>query len=223
MYRVDTLPWFWRPFVWFYGMAVAVLLYAYTRLVHSTSRIRLSGQAPVGEENYILCHWHAFILVYLCVFLRHRKHAWMQHPFWFMKPVHLLLRLVGVRKIVLGSSGHGGVKAADELVEFLKQGFSTVMFPDGPAGPSMIARKGVLHISRQSGVPIIPVRFHVERCLRLRTWDRKRLPLPFGSIKVEFGKPMAPGDDIETAWRLLSEELGMTVDRPDLTNVPSNS
>jgi hypothetical protein len=141
----------------------------------------------------------------------------MQHLFWFMKPIHLLVRLVGVRKIVLGSSGHEGIKAADELVEFLKQGFSTVMFPDGPVGPPRVAKKGVLHISRQSGVPIVPVRFHVRRRLHLPTWDRKTLPLPFGRIEVEFRKPLSPpGEDLDAAWRCLSDELG-TRDGPDRT------
>jgi hypothetical protein len=33
-----------------------------------------------------------------------------------MKPSHVMLRFVGVRKLILGSSGHSGRKAADELV-----------------------------------------------------------------------------------------------------------
>jgi lysophospholipid acyltransferase (LPLAT)-like uncharacterized protein len=57
----------------------------------------------------------------------------MQHPTWYMKPSHVMLRFIGVKKITLGSSGYSGKEAADQLVEYLKKGYSTVILPDGPS------------------------------------------------------------------------------------------
>ena len=64
--------------------------------------------------------------------LGHTSYAFMQHPTWYMKPCHVLLGSMGVEKIILASTGHFGRKAADELVEYLKRGYSTVVMPDGP-------------------------------------------------------------------------------------------
>ena len=98
------------------------------------------------------------ILVLYC-FLRNYRHAWMQHATWYMKTSHVMLRYVGVRKIILGSTGHAGKKAATQLVGYLKNGYSTVLLPDGPSGPPFQMKKVAFHISMQSNVPILPVRF----------------------------------------------------------------
>ncbi len=52
----------------------------------------------------------------------------MQHPGWLNKHMQMVVRLFGV-EVVPGSTGHGGREAADEIVEHLKQGYSTVVFP----------------------------------------------------------------------------------------------
>ena len=96
-----------------------------------------------------------------------------------MKPCHVLLRLMGVEKIILGSTGHSGRKAADQLVEYLKRGYSTVVMPDGPNGPPFILKKGILHMSLQSGVPIVAMQFISSDYFEFNTWDRKKLSYPF--------------------------------------------
>ena len=80
----------------------------------------------------------------------------------------------------MGSSGHQGREAADELVKFLKDGYSTQFTPDGPGGPPQKAHNGVLHIAVQSQIPIISVVIQCENRLKLNfTWDQKQIPLPF--------------------------------------------
>lgn len=208
-YRVDNVPRALKPIFLVYSYCVATALFAYARLVHLTSDIELAGSEHLGGGNYIFCHWHTFIALYFTVFTRHDHHAWMQHPYWYMKPIHIVLRWLGVERIVLGSSGHEGRRAADELVQLLVDGYSTVVLPDGPAGPPFVLRKGVLHISEQSGVPVMPMRFTASRCLRLPTWDRKFLPLPFGSITVTFGPPLTVrGQYVAEATNVLVRALG---------------
>jgi hypothetical protein len=38
------------------------------------------------------------------------------HPSWYMKPINVCMRLVGIDRIILGSTGHGGRAAAEQLV-----------------------------------------------------------------------------------------------------------
>ena len=104
------------------------------------------------------------------------------------------MRLGGIDTI-LGSTGHGGRKAAEQLVRELRAGRSTGIAPDGPGGPARVLKRGVFHIAAQTGVPIVPLRFTLSRAWQLPTWDRKRLPQPFSTITVRFGKPISVPED----------------------------
>jgi lysophospholipid acyltransferase (LPLAT)-like uncharacterized protein len=126
-----------------------------------------------------------------------------------MKPIHLLLRFTGVEKIILGSTGHYGREAADELVGYLKKGYSTVLLPDGPNGPPFVLKKGILHVSLQSQVPIVPVQFRASRFLESNTWDRKKFPFPFSTIRVQFGNPIQISkDNFDEAYDEITSALG---------------
>lgn len=192
-YRVDSVPWPIRPFYLLYSYSVGTVFYLYALLVHFTSRIEYSRDvAPFRSGTYIWCTWHQNVWLYFCVFPRHHKHVWINHPDWYMKPIHVMIAYNGVERLALGSTGNDGKKAAEEVTECLRQGYSTSMLPDGPYGPPKILRKGVLHMSAQSGVPILPVRYESSWGIHLPGWDRKILPLPFGKIRVRLGEPILP-------------------------------
>jgi lysophospholipid acyltransferase (LPLAT)-like uncharacterized protein len=136
----------------------------------------------------------------------------MQHPIWYMKPIHVLLRLMGVKKIIMGSTGHSGREAADQLLDHLRQGFSTVLNPDGPHGPAFVLKKGILHVSLKSGVPVVAVRFSSSGFRELNTWDRKKLSHPFSTIEVEIRDPIhVTEENFEYAHDLIGRELGANV------------
>jgi hypothetical protein len=46
-----------------------------------------------------------------------------------MKPINVCMRLVGIDRIILGSTGHGGRQAAEQLVRELRDGRSTGIAP----------------------------------------------------------------------------------------------
>ena len=135
--------------------------------------------------------------------------AWMQHPVWYMKPIHVLLRLMGVKKIILGSTGHSGRDAAELLADDLRKGYSTVLNPDGPHGPAFVLKKGILHLSLKSGVPVVALRFSSSSFHELKTWDRKKFACPFSTIEIKFGTPIhVTNDNFEYAHDLIERELG---------------
>lgn len=190
-YRVDDVPLGLRPLFWLYGYGVGMLLLAYFRLVRLSSVIVREGHAALdSNENHIFCGWHQSIWQSLLTLHAGPKQVWLAHPDWYMKPVHVLLRRMGI-ELVLGSTGHRGREAADQIVSRLRSGASTTVAPDGPEGPARHLRKGVLHLSAQSGVPIVPMRFRCSRRLVLRSWDRQVVPLPFCRITVRYGAPIA--------------------------------
>jgi Kdo2-lipid IVA 3' secondary acyltransferase len=91
---------------------------------------------------------------------------------------------MGLKRLLLGSSGEEGRRAANELAGPVQSGWSTTISPDGPSGPARSLKKGVLHIALQSGVPIVPLSITASRFISFPTWDRKKHPLPFNRIKV---------------------------------------
>lgn len=174
--------------------------------------MRIEGRENLGEhESFIYSLWHHLWFLWFVAFVRsHRRHAWMQHPAAYMKPVHILLRLMGVR-VVLGSGGEEGRQAATTLVGLLKQGWSTAISPDGPSGPARVLKKGVLHIALESGVPVVPVRLDAKPALRLPSWDKKLVPLPFAGIIVVFGKPVTvTKENFAEAGGLLARRMSGT-------------
>ena len=166
-YRVDNIPFALRPIFHLYGYGVGILLFMVLLFLRIAIRVEITGQENLrGHSNHIFCLWHSFVpLSFLSTmpsiprFLDRGSHAFMQHPSWYMKPIHVLLRLMGVETIILGSTGHSGREAADQLVEHLRHGYSTVLNPDGPQGPAFILKKGIIHISLQSRFPIVALQF----------------------------------------------------------------
>ena len=190
-YRVDNVPKFCRPIwlacSWVLGLGAWLLL----NLLNATCRVEIESRSDLEDrENFIYSLWHEFWFLWFVAFVRsHRRHAWMQHPAAYMKPVHIALQLMGVR-VLFGSGGEEGREATATLVRLLREGWSTVISPDGPSGPARTLKKGVLHIALESQVPVVPVRLRAERAVRLRSWDRKPIPLPFTRINVVFDEPV---------------------------------
>ena len=211
------MPLVLRPPFLLYGYVLGLLWFIYLLLQRATIRVRVTGgENLTASANYIFCQWHESGPLFLqaCIprlqaVVGHRPHAWMQHPAWYTKPIHVLLTLIGVRRPVFGSTGHGGLQAANELVAYLKEGYSTVIAPDGPSGPARTLKKGVLHMALQSGVPIVPLRVSASRCLRSNSWDLKMQPLPFSTIHVVVGAPMlVTTSTFDETLRALTEALG---------------
>ncbi len=93
---------------------------------------------------------------------------------------------------VRGSSSRGGVTAARELLDSLKNGKPGGITPDGPKGPPRTAKKGVSLIPRRSGVPVIPCGAAAFPALHLKSWDSFLIPLPFAKLTVTQGRPVPP-------------------------------
>lgn len=208
-HRVDNVPWPLRPLFWLYsyglGLSLFALRWAWRRLV----RVRWENAATLGPGGHIFCAWHENVVAYFISPLLPEQQAWMNHPDWYMEPVYVMMRCLGIRRMFLGSTGHGGREAADQLAVALAQGASTMLFVDGPAGPAFELKRGALHLAAQTGLPLVPLRYRFSRSFRLCTWDRKRFPLPFSTLRVSCGEPLrVQADRLDEAERALLAALG---------------
>lgn len=186
-YRVDNIPWPIRPVYLAAAWALGTALYIYYIVCRVTSRVVFegSGQADLSQHA-IYCLWHESWWPYFVVFLRYRSpHALISDPAAYMKPVHIVFRMMGCHRVVLGSSGEEGRRAANQTAALVAKGWSTTISPDGPRGPARVLKKGVLHMALQSGTPVVPLSLASSRYIPLRSWDSKKFPLPFNRITIK--------------------------------------
>ena len=98
-------------------------------------------------------------------------------------------------KCIRGSSNTQGSKALYETQKLLEKKGKIAISPDGPTGPSMKVKPGIILLARDCKVPIIPWSYYTKSEWNLKTWDKHRIPKPFNFIKGSFGSPiLVPSD-----------------------------
>lgn len=183
-----------RGLVLLYGSLMAALLVLLWGLLKLTVRVHHLHRPPDFDRRQTIdCAWHESLLPYFVAGLPYAKpYVWMNHPAWYMKGIHLYLRLMGVRALVMGSSGHGGRRALEGVVTWLQQPPaagtppSTFLNPDGPYGPAHRVKDGVLDLAQRTGAPVVALHLRCHRALRVPSWDRKFVPLPFSRLDVVY-------------------------------------
>ncbi len=102
--------------------------------------------------------------------------------------------------VVRGSSSRGGKEAMVELRSAVRKAPVAITF-DGPRGPALVPKPGVGALAFESGGELyfvsirnVPRALFGERlCIRLHSWDRFFLPLPFARFEICFAQiPMPP-------------------------------
>jgi lysophospholipid acyltransferase (LPLAT)-like uncharacterized protein len=91
---------------------------------------------------------------------------------------------------VRGSSSRRGPQALLELTTWSERGYDLAITPDGPRGPRYVVQEGVTALGQLSGLPIVPVSYHLSWKYRLKSWDRFQVPLPFARVEVRLGAPL---------------------------------
>lgn len=183
---------------------LAALIAGAMRLLHGTLRVRIidDGQSltPPDTGGYIIAFWHNRLFVMPLLFklcYKNRKGAvGITSASREGTLLTMVLEKFGV-KTVRGSSSREGTTAGLGLVRALSEGFDAVITPDGPRGPRYRLNPGAVYLAMKSGRPILPIQVEITPCLRLGSWDRFMIPLPFS--RVEFrSMPLfyfQPGED----------------------------
>lgn len=181
---------------------------AYT--LSTTWRVRISGSAqslPSPDRHVIYLTWHEHILP-MARHFRNRNVAAIASGNRDGMLLSNVLTAWGFT-VINGSSSRGGMAAIREAIRELGGGRSLIITPDGPRGPRREAKPGAAQISRLSGKSVVPVSFHPRSAVRLKSWDRFLIPLPFTRLEIRFGEAlcMEPDESIESFTARLSAIL----------------
>ncbi len=96
-------------------------------------------------------------------------------------------------KVKRGSAGKKGAIASTlQLLECLKNNESIVLMVDGPRGPFHEVKKGAIALSRDSGVPIVPMHWYSpENTFKaFNSWDKMKCPVGICHIMNIYGDPI---------------------------------
>ncbi len=184
----------------------------------STCRIKIIGKEihdryAMGEGGAVGATWHrgAIFLVWL---------------FRKIRPMIMFSRSgdgdlfagfaekIGVIPI-RGSSSRGGPKALKGMIEFLAEPgvrkVATVL--DGPRGPRCVAKKGMIVLAKEAGVPLVPIMISAYPAITLKkTWDKTMIPLPFSRVTVMYGDPWHIPKDLKSHdLELLRQDVEKTL------------
>jgi hypothetical protein len=98
-----------------------------------------------------------------------------------------------------------GEQAFRQMVRVIQSGEGMALTPDGPRGPALEMQKGVATLARITGAPVLMAGIAAAPHVRLHSWDRTLVPLPFTRAAIVWGDVVYAGrgddvDDLTAAW-----------------------
>ncbi|MBM4382240.1 MAG: DUF374 domain-containing protein [Deltaproteobacteria bacterium] len=155
------------------------------RALGATWRVERSGAEP-ARAPFVLVTWHQGLLV--AAFVLRDRGLWV--PLSLSRDGELaqgFLARMGFARSPRGSSSRGGSALLREMIRRVRAGESGGVLPDGPRGPALELKPGVLALAEATGVPLVPVGIAARPAARLGSWDRALLPRPFARVQLHYG------------------------------------
>jgi len=215
-----------HPLKWHQRLA-ASLIYCTIRAMSWTLRYQWEFHPDVLKPGFgpaIFCIWHNRLFLALLMYdgyvKRRAKEPRLAAIVSASKDGGLVARILehfGTEP-VRGSSSRRGPQALLELTTWAERGYDLAITPDGPRGPRCVVQHGLVSLAHLTGLPVVPSSLHLGWKIRLRSWDRFQVPLPFSRCVMKFGEPIRvpqlnSDDEREKFRREIEERLkALTVD-----------
>lgn len=204
------------------------LYYAYLSLVWRTSRIEHLGtdrmvEARRRHEKAICALWHENVFFVSYAFRELRGSTLASRSDLGDVITRMLERCRFV--VFRGGSSKGKARQSRVLVDLIRhmESHRNVLYGitvDGSRGPARVLKPGVVAIARATGAPIFAVHVASSPCVRIPSWDRMRIPLPFGKVFILFEGPLfCPRDagsrEFQTVTKRVEDLVADTSSRAD--------
>lgn len=203
-----------------YQRATAWLIFALIRTVSATLRYRrddrsnfIQGATP-GAAIY--CVWHNRLALCMPAYWdyvkKRNKTPGMAAMVSASRDGGFLTGILEWFNVqpVRGSSSRRGPQALLELTTWAERGYDLAITPDGPRGPQYVVQEGVMSLAQLTGLPIVPVSYHLNWKIQVKSWDRFQIPLPFSHCEMIYEKPIfVPRGATEVEREQLRRQLEM--------------
>jgi len=215
-----------HPLKWYQRLAASTI-YGLIEAVFWTQRCRWEYHPELFKPQtgpFIFCIWHNRLPFCLLLYRHYVRKKGLPHQMAAIVSaskdggvVARVLEHFGVQP-VRGSSSRRGPQALLELTTWAERGYDLAITPDGPRGPQYIVQPGAVALAQVTGLPLVAASYHLSWKIRLKSWDRFQVPLPFGRVVIKMCEPLfVPRETSEEQRESLRRELeqrlrGITTD-----------
>ena len=217
---------------------ICYLVIFYIYLVYYTSRKVFIGDEVMMErfkknQAVIIASWHnrimlsPFVAKHILGVNKMNKIASLASKHGDGRFVGKIMEKFGVINIS-GSSQAGrkasrgiDIKDLKSIFKVIKDGLGIAITPDGPRGPVGQINGEIIKIAKLTSVPIVPMSICYSHFFCLNTWDKFRVPLPFGKICYYYGDlfwvdKSITKEDIIDLNLLLAQKINHSVENAEL-------
>lgn len=176
----------------------------FLKLILITCRVRYINKHYIddyilGTRKVVVATWHRCAIYFLLKF-------GPAHPMTLLSASRdgdLLADFARKAGVIpaRGSSTRGGKQGSLQMLEYLETGGRIVAtVADGPQGPALRAKPGLVRIAQKAGVPLIPITWSGTRVWMFSgAWDKTIIPKPFSTIVISASKPFMIPKDVRGA------------------------
>ena len=195
---------------WYQWLA-ATMAYLLIQAVAATVRFRIDDRSGLFKgaprEKIIFAIWHNRLALSAVMYRRFilkfdpgRRLAGMVSASRDGGLLAQILKHFGI-EAVRGSSSRRGPQALVEMTTCAERGYDLAITPDGPRGPCYQVQEGVIATAQLTGLPIVPASYHLNWKIRLKSWDRFQVPLPFARCEITAGPILRVPRELSDAER----------------------
>ncbi len=149
-----------------------------------TWRVRVLG--TIDHKPKVLAFWHGKMLPVWFYFRKYKNKAGVVSNSKDGQVLSDYLKILRF-KLIRGSSSKGGKQVIERAILHAKD--STILItPDGPRGPNEKMKIGAVLISHRGKVPLQLCSVDIRWSIKLNSWDKFEIPLPFSPITLKFSK-----------------------------------
>jgi len=180
------------------------------RLLAFTNKKKFHAPDTLGDESFIMACWHGELLMIPYAYLYYKKNPNVKLFISEHFDGELIARTLSFFGFgtIRGSTTRGGVKALIGAIRDIKNGVDIGITPDGPKGPHQEVQDGIIAIAQKAKVKIVLVEIKPSKYWQLKSWDKFKIPKPFGVIEYFISEPIDIGGlDLEVARELVKEGL----------------
>jgi hypothetical protein len=191
-------------------------------MVSWTIRFRVEGgfdqHKPALSHPAIFCIWHNRLSLCLVVYEKFVARRFAGRRMAAMVSASrdggVLARVLELFEVepVRGSSSRRGHQALLEMTSWSDKGLDLAITPDGPRGPRYHIQDGIVALAQVTGRAILPISYHLNWKITVKSWDGFQIPLPLARCTVCIGEtmeiPRAASDaERDTLRQLLEQRL----------------
>ena len=205
----------------------------YMKLVAKTSRLVVNNKDRYlnlikDDKGFFIVAWHGKMFIAPIILSSLSKEARYNRKMFFLASKHRdgktageVMKIFGFEEIsgstinkdnkdkIEQAGNMGAITSIRKMMRELKNNNIICLPPDGPRGPIEEINSEVINIAKKMNVKILPASVSYSFKIRLKSWDKFQIPLPFGRILINFNELLLPDNysNPEFSKKLLKERL----------------